>query len=258
METPKNWRHPDGTPMTCLEDCDKPVEVAGRCQAHYHASRRVPGRSKNQGWYDDNGNRMPCQDPGCSSEVEARGLCSSHYRASLKVEPKDKRRPRNKWVNPDGTRKSCHEEGCERPVHASGLCSLHYDRVWKVSSIVNSEWGICPISECERKKRAGALICGRCRQTRWRYGLTDEVYLEMMRVENRFCSNPGCGSTERLHLDHDHSCCPYGKFPTKTRSSCGECVRGWLCHSCNTSLGQMQESPERIRGLLTYLEQTRR
>lgn len=216
METPRNWRYPDGTPMTCLDGCDKPVEVAGRCLQHYHRSRRKPN--------------------------------------PVRLHPK----PRGRRVNRDGSPLPCESRDCDRPILARGLCALHYDREWKGAYLDNNDWTSCPVPGCGRNKTDGSLICGRCRQTRWRYGLTDESYLSMMQPENRFCANPGCRDTEKLHLDHDHSCCPYGKFPTKTRVSCGECVRGWLCRSCNTSLGQMQESPERIRGLLTYLERVTR
>lgn len=165
-----------------------------------------------------------------------------------------------KWNNPDGSRKSCtHSDGCEGPIHSAGRCGAHYHRERKLRiygpSTVFSE---CPTPGCERRKLASSEICGGCRQTRWRYGLSVERFLEMMRDENRFCANPGCGSREKLRMDHDHACCPYGKFEQKTRVSCGECVRGWLCHPCNVTLGQMQEDPGRIQGLLTYLELTRR
>lgn len=259
MTTPKKWRNSDGSPKTCREEgCEGPVRVAGLCGPHYSRSRRKVDAPAPLNWYDLDGNRMTCLHLGCSDVIEARGLCSTHYRQALAGKPPAERRPRSKWFNPDGSRMSCQEEGCSTPIHSKGLCALHYDRAWKSSHIENTTWGTCPIPDCGRKKRGGALICGKCRQTRWRYGLSDESYLDMMQPVNRVCANPGCGATERLHLDHDHSCCPYGKFPTKTRVSCGACVRGWLCHPCNTSLGQMQESPERIRGLLTYLEGTRR
>lgn len=43
----------------------------------------------------------------------------------------------------------------------------------------------------------------------------------------------------KLHADHCHIT---GKF------------RGWLCRSCNTVLGLLHDSPERIENLLAYLK----
>lgn len=254
MKTPKKWQNPDGSAMTCrVEDCDSAVKVAGMCGPHYSRSRKRDDTPRARGWYDLDGKRLSCLHLGCSDPIEARGLCYTHYRQALAGESPQGRKHRNKWVNVDGTRVQCSEGDCNSPVKVVGLCSVHYDRAWKSAHLEKTVWAICPIPGCARKKRAGALLCGGCRQSRWRYGLTDERYLEMMQPENRFCANPGCGATERLHMDHDHACCPPGKFDRKSRIACGECIRGWLCHPCNVTLGQMQESPERIRGLLTYL-----
>lgn len=161
-----------------------------------------------------------------------------------------------KWNNPDGSRKSCtHSDGCEKPIHSAGLCGAHYHRERKLRLYGDrSAYSDCPVTGCERRKLKSSETCGGCRQTYWRYGLSPKVFMEMMLPENRVCANQGCRSTEKLRMDHDHACCPYGSFEQVSRASCGDCVRGWLCHSCNVTLGQMQEDPERIQGLLTYLE----
>jgi hypothetical protein len=66
------------------------------------------------------------------------------------------------------------------------------------------------------------------------YGITLDEY-------NLLLSNGCnvCGSTERLHCDHDHKT---GK------------VRGCLCHSCNISLGHMKDDPTLLRKLANYVE----
>lgn len=60
-----------------------------------------------------------------------------------------------------------------------------------------------------------------------------------------------CGTTEtpegRLHVDHDHSCCP---GPT----TCGKCIRGLICGRCNRALGLINEDTGTLRKMLTYLK----
>ena len=53
------------------------------------------------------------------------------------------------------------------------------------------------------------------------------------------------GVPNRLSIDHDHSCCPRG-------SSCGACVRGLLCTTCNVSIAPFEE-PATLERLVKYL-----
>ncbi len=50
---------------------------------------------------------------------------------------------------------------------------------------------------------------------------------------------------QRLSIDHDHACCPGSH-------SCGNCVRGVLCVSCNFVLGRIDAG--QLDSYLEYLE----
>ena len=55
----------------------------------------------------------------------------------------------------------------------------------------------------------------------------------------------------RVHVDHDHACCP------QRAQSCGRCVRALLCEDCNLSIGRMRDDPDRLRRAADYLEEHR-
>ena len=79
-----------------------------------------------------------------------------------------------------------------------------------------------------------------------KYKLTKQMYLDMLEQQNgvcAICQNPP--NRDWLAVDHDHACCPGIK-------SCGKCVRGLLCGSCNSFLGRVNDSPVK---LIAYLEQ---
>lgn len=80
------------------------------------------------------------------------------------------------------------------------------------------------------------------------YGLTLETYDQILAGQGGVCA--GCGAAppqhKRLAIDHDHRCCPM-------RKSCGHCVRGLLCSSCNLALGLAKDDPDRLLGLVRYL-----
>lgn len=59
-----------------------------------------------------------------------------------------------------------------------------------------------------------------------------------------------CGNAPNLlsvNIDHDHKCCPNIK-------SCGKCIRGLLCTSCNTFLGKIERHPGLIKSMLIYIK----
>jgi hypothetical protein len=70
-----------------------------------------------------------------------------------------------------------------------------------------------------------------------KYGLTVEEYDAAIA---KGCAI--CGSTHRVHMDHDHS---NGK------------VRAALCENCNRAVGLFADEPDRLRAAAKYLEHHR-
>jgi hypothetical protein len=81
-----------------------------------------------------------------------------------------------------------------------------------------------------------------------KYGLTRDDYVDMEKSQNGVCKI--CGESEkynkRLSVDHDHSCC---SGPT----SCGKCIRGLLCSTCNKVLGQVNDDKVLLQKMIDYL-----
>lgn len=80
------------------------------------------------------------------------------------------------------------------------------------------------------------------------YGVTEVQYQAMLDEQGHACAI--CGETDWAggrhagspHVDHDHDT---------------GAVRGLLCGSCNTGLGQFKDDPARLRAAVEYLERQR-
>jgi hypothetical protein len=85
-----------------------------------------------------------------------------------------------------------------------------------------------------------------------RYGIEWERYEQMLADQGGVCAicgappKGGRTSSSRLHVDHDHGCCPGTK-------SCGECVRGLLCSNCNMAVGLLKDDPKILTAALRYV-----
>lgn len=95
----------------------------------------------------------------------------------------------------------------------------------------------------EKKKLKNAMNSGN--DANWkRHHIPQEKYLEMLSKYDNKCY--ACKNRLATNIDHDHDCCPGNR-------SCGKCVRGILCHNCNTALGLMKDSKEDLKKLIEYL-----
>jgi len=89
---------------------------------------------------------------------------------------------------------------------------------------------------------------------RARYGMSLEQRAQMFTDQQGLCylcAEPLPGDKRKIHTDHDRSCCRGSK-------SCGTCVRGLACEGCNTAIGSLGESPERMRRVADNLEMANR
>ena len=107
----------------------------------------------------------------------------------------------------------------------------------------------------ERKttRRVGQTLVTPADRARWnkayrlaRYGLTAERFAQLLEDQDHACAmcRADFEDGQPICIDHDHDCCPDEK------SSCGACVRGLLCVSCNTSLGIIEAKLALAEGYL--------
>lgn len=121
--------------------------------------------------------------------------------------------------------KDC-EPGSKRPApHVGPRCVTHH-RV-----------------EVKRKRRAGQEK--RVRET---YSLSPQEYDAILEAQGGMCfiCRRATGLRKRLAVDHDHACCD-GPL------SCGQCVRGLLCSTCNKTHGHLRDDPEAWQRGADYL-----
>lgn len=142
----------------------------------------------------------------------------------------------------------CREVDCDALVAARRMCSAHYYR-WMRDRKAAGDEVVCAIPLCLRMVHGENRICAPHRSTGRQYGMTPDAF-EAFWGDGK-CR--ACSGTQKLSVDHDHSCCPVGNA-----RKCGKCNRGLLCHSCNLAVGMAQDSPEILRSLADYLESSGR
>lgn len=102
-------------------------------------------------------------------------------------------------------------------------------------------------SNSKDRLRARCKSCDGSTQILRKYHLTSEQYAEMAKDGCHIC-----GSYVRLHVDHDHACCP--RADSGSASICGRCIRGILCNNCNTGLGMFRDDTTVMHAAITYVQ----
>lgn len=87
------------------------------------------------------------------------------------------------------------------------------------------------------ERRRAVRLAGKVRRTEQTYNLSREKYDALYAAQGGRCAlcrrSRGTGG-KRLAVDHDHACCI---GPT----SCGKCVRGLVCSTCNDVLAHARD-----------------
>jgi hypothetical protein len=78
------------------------------------------------------------------------------------------------------------------------------------------------------------------------YGLTQEQFDRLVDAQQNSCGmcRKPFEEGQLIHVDHDHTCC------RRKNRSCGECIRGLLCHTCNIALGHIERRYAMARAYL--------
>lgn len=99
---------------------------------------------------------------------------------------------------------------------------------------IRVEWAAGEVRRRERDPEGEAAKRWRY-YLKYRFNITPEQYGKMLEEQEGLCGM--CHKPEshykRLAVDHDRRCCPL-------KRSCGKCVRGLLCSSCNTKFGLVE------------------
>lgn len=141
----------------------------------------------------------------------------------------------------------CHFPGCTRKIYIKkhSLCQGHYRQMWAGSPMTDLPPRVevdCGVAGCE-KAAATRGLCPAHSSISWRMSINPGELIELLR--DPICE--ACGSpASPPHVDHDHACCP-GNY------SCGGCLRGVLCPSCNIALGWLERRNKRSDQLEQYL-----
>ncbi len=205
--------------------------------------------------------RKFCTVEQCGSAVLAKGLCSVHYERLRRTGTVEKRTPVEKT-----TCVRCGLRDGDYVREDGRICKACYQKEKRAAAITP---GIC--ANCgktfEPKRRYSvesgrSMYCSRtCKDIAWRkngrhaeasmksyywrrYGITEDEALALRSAGCSICGAASDGADGRwgnLHIDHDHVT---GR------------VRGALCTTCNTGLGQFKDDPELLQKAIEYLRRS--
>jgi hypothetical protein len=191
-----------------------------------------------------------CTRPDCNNSIVAKKLCSKHYQRQRVGKALDTAdlvcSVCGGPLRADSKRGICRRtEACRKASNRSYV-EENYDRI----AARQAEWYRENNARLLGKQAAYRVNNPeKIRDTRRRHGykMEPEQYQALLTQQGSCCR--GCGRRDvKLHIDHDHTCCP-------TIPTCGKCNRGLLCDRCNRCIGFVGDDPRALRNLAAYLEE---
>lgn len=151
--------------------------------------------------------------------------------------------------------------------HAKGLCNtcysgtrlgqnprkyIHFDEHGQTCSKCVIYQPFASFAAKNVKTLSGHTSWCRTCQVMYKFSISKVEYDELLADQGGVCaickSSPSDGG-KALAVDHDHACCPTGR-------SCGKCIRGLLCASCNQGIGLLGDTPEKVLVAYEYLKES--
>jgi len=173
-----------------------------------------------------------CDIDWCEEEQWQRQLCSAHYQRKRDGRDMSKPLQKNRKNGEVLFRDKNGKKQCVR-------CRIFYQEQDFTSHkrTLDLHQPYCKICVAERMRIR-------------KYKIDDSLFKEMLRLQGgscAICKSEKPDGNNGWHLDHDHSCC-------EGINTCGKCVRGILCSSCNKGLGHFRDSPELMQKAIWYLK----
>lgn len=225
-----------------IKGCEEPryTMKAVHCRGHYNHKLEGKDPNKKRSKRRNHSTVPACSEGGCVLAAQAKGKCAQHRRNELKP-------PKMHECSVEGCGNRTAVERCARhskQYESFGIAWVDKRPSETIRELRIARYGDCGIPDCDRKETSlGSGLCQKHWGDRWRKNCSPEFYLELM--SRTSCES--CGETTKLVVDHDHSCHPGDRM-------CESCIRGRLCNGCNTALGYVGESAQKLRQLANYIE----
>lgn len=224
-------------PKCSFLGCERPHHSNGLCHSH-DAQRRNKKPLKSISFMQD----RACSVGSCDRMAKTKGKCAKCYSAEYAARKRaESAHPCETCADGVAYLKSRRCESCKstpKPTREELRAAF-------IDSRPSCALGTCshPIAAVSaRESRLASRLCARHATDASSKTLSAEAYIELMSID----SCQACGSSDRLVVDHRHD------HHDHHAKMCPDCIRGRLCSDCNSALGLLRDSAERVSGLLEY------